>query len=256
MRDAEILSPAVSKPLADIAGHSSTDEAALKRDLVLACRILAAEGQSDGIYGHVSARLPGGESLWMKGSGVGLDEVREEHLMRLDLGGARLEGWPRRHEEFPIHTELLRARRDAVSVVHTHPKFGIAFAARGLELRPVSHEGAYFWPPGVPTFSEFTDLVRTRAQGEAVARVLGDARAVFLRNHGVAVIGQTVAEACCAALMLERAAELQLLAQRSADTPVHHTSEEEAVRKKAIWYPGAIRASFDHLARKHGLVDR
>ena len=36
-----------------------TSEADLKRDLAFACRILAAEGQGDNIFGHVSARTPG-----------------------------------------------------------------------------------------------------------------------------------------------------------------------------------------------------
>lgn len=243
----------MSKPLADIAGPPSTDERALRRDLVLACRILAGEGQADTIYGHVSARLPGAETIWMKGSGVGLDEVRDEHLVRMDLDGTRRDGWPRVHEEWPIHSELMRDRPEVAAVVHTHPKFGIAFAARGLDLRPVSHEGAYFWPPGVPTFDEFTDLVRTPEQGAAVSRCLGRARAVFLLSHGVAVVGPTVAEACCAALLLERAAEIQLLAQPTVDANIRHTPEDEAIRKRSIWYPGSIRGAFDYLARKHGL---
>ena len=245
----------MSKPLADIAGPPATDERALKRDLVLACRILAAEGQVDTIYGHVSARLPGTDSVWMKGSGVGLDEVREEHLVRIDLGGAQREGWPRLHEEWPIHTELMRDRPEVAAVVHTHPKFGIAFAARGLELRPVSHDGAYFWPPGVPTFGEFTDLVRTKEQGAAVSRCLGRASATFLLNHGVAVVGPSVAEACYAAVLLERAAEIQLIAQPAADAAVRHSTEDEAARKRAIWYAGSVRAAFDYLVRKHGLGD-
>lgn len=244
----------MSKPLADLVDRSTIDERSLKKDLVLACRILAGEGQADNVYGHVSARLPGSDGLWMKGAGVGLDEVGEEHLVELASGGERRGGWERRHEEWPIHTELLRARPDMNAVVHTHPKFGIAFAARGLELRPVSHDGAYFWPPGAPTFSEFTDLVRTPEQGAAVAKALGGARAIFLRNHGVAIVGPTVAEACYAAVLLERAAEIQLLAQPDGG-PVHHTGEAEALRKKAMWYPGAIRAAFDYLARKHGLSD-
>jgi len=246
----------VSKPLADVVDRSIADERTLKRELVLACRILAGEGHADNIYGHVSARLAGAETIWMKGSGVGLDEVREEHLVRLDLEGDRLEGWSRRHEEWPIHTELIRARPDVLSVVHTHPKFGIAFAARGLDLRPVSHEGSFFWPPGVPTYTASSDLIRTKAQGETLARVLGAARAIFLRNHGIAVVGGSIAEAAYAAILLERAAELQLLAQPSPDARVHHTSEDEARRKREIFYPGAIRASFEYLARKHGLVDR
>lgn len=241
----------MSKPLADIVDRSTTDDDALRHDLVVACRILAGEGQADNIYGHVSARIGGAGTFWMKGSGVGLDEVREEHLVRLELGGRVIDGWPRRHEEWPIHAEILRARPDVNAVVHTHPKFSIAFAARALELRPVSHEGSYFWPPGVPTFTEFTDLVRTPAQGDRVARALKHSHALFLQGHGVVVVGTTIAEACCAAVMLERAAEIQLIAQPSRDAPIQHTSEDEALRKKSIWYAGAIRAAFDYLARKH-----
>jgi len=245
----------VPKPLADVVDRSMTDERSLKRDLVLACRILAGEGQADNIYGHVSARLPNGSTLWMKGAGVGLDEVREKHLVRLDASGERLDGWAKRHEEFPIHTEVMRSRPEVLAVVHTHPKFGLALAARGLMLRPVSHEGSYFWPPGVPIFDEFTDLVRTAPQAKAVSRGLGKARAVLLQDHGVVVIGATVAEACYAAVMLERAAEIQLLAQPTSDAKINHTTEEEAVRKRSMWYPGAIRAAFDYLARKHGTAD-
>ncbi len=184
----------------------------------------------------------------MKGSGVGLDEVGEEDLLLMGFDGAVLEGARKVHEEYPIHAEIMRAYPDVLAVVHTHAKFGIAFAARGLSLRPVSHEGAYFWPPDVPVFDAFTDLVRTRAEGEAVARILGNAPAVFLLNHGVAVRGASVAEATVAAIILERAAEIQLLAQPSREAPLRHTPAEEALRKRAIW-PPRFRPIFDYYSR-------
>jgi ribulose-5-phosphate 4-epimerase/fuculose-1-phosphate aldolase len=227
-----------------------TEEQSLKRDLVLACRILAAQGQGDAIFGHMSARLPGWDSFWMKPTGIGLEEVCEDDLILLDFEGQVLAGHRPRHEEYPIHAEIMRARSDVLAVVHTHPRKSIALAARGLELRPVSHEGSYFWPPGVPTFDAFTDLVRTREQGEAVARALGNRRAIFLRNHGIAVPGTSVAEACCAAIMLERAAEIQLLVQPSAEATILHTPEEEAQAKQAIWYPERLRTIFEYFARK------
>lgn len=239
----------MSKPLASLA-NAPVDEQSMKRDLALGCRVLAANGQADNIYGHVSARLAGWDRFWIKAAGVGLDEVTEDDLVLLDLDGEVLAGSRRPHEESALHAEIMRARPDVLCVVHTHPKFGIAFAARGLELRPVSHEGSYFWPPGVPTFTEFTDLVRTREQGEAIARALGEAKAIFLRNHGIAVADASVVEAVCAALMLERAAEIQLLAQPARGAPFHHTPADEAERKKAIWYPGAARATFEYFARR------
>lgn len=181
---------------------------------------------------------------------MGLEEIAPDDLILLDYDGQVLEGHRPRHEEFPIHAEVLRARPDLQCVVHTHPRFGIAFAARGSELRPISHEGSFFWPPGVPIFSEFTDLIRTRQQGEAVARAFGQGRALFLRNHGVVVAGRTIPEAIWLALCLERAAELQLLAQPSADSPVLHTPEAEAREKQNIMYPERTRAVFDYYVRR------
>jgi L-fuculose-phosphate aldolase len=226
-----------------------TVEQSLKRDLALACRILAATGQGDTIFGHVSARLSGWNRFWMKPAGMGLEEVCEDDLVLLDFQGRTLAGHRPRHEEYPIHAEIMRARSEVLAVVHTHPRFSIALAARGVELRPVSHEGSFFWPPGVPIFDAFTDLVRTREQGEAVARALGNGRAVFLRNHGIAVPGTSVAEACCAAIMLERAAELQLLAHPSAEATFLHTPEGEARAKQAIWSPERLRSIFEYYVR-------
>ena len=222
----------------------------LKRDLAYACRILAAEGQGDSVFGHVSARLPGSDHFWMKPARLGLEEIRPEELLLLDFDGNVLAGQHARHEEFPIHAEVFSARPDVGCVVHTHPPYSIALAARGVPLRPISHEGSFFWPPGVPVFDRFTDLVRTREQGQMVAAALGQGRALFLRNHGIVVADATIHEACWAALALERAAYLQLLAQPTADSPVLYTPEDEARRKQAIWYPDRARAVFDYYVRR------
>ena len=43
--------------------------------LALACRILAMHGHNDFIYGHVSALTDTPGQYWIKGSGIGLEEV-------------------------------------------------------------------------------------------------------------------------------------------------------------------------------------
>lgn len=226
------------------------DERRLKRDLALACRILAANGQGDSVYGHVTARLPGWDRFWMKPAWLGLEEITEEHLILVDLDGTVVAGDGQRHSEYPIHAEVMRARADVGAVVHTHPKFSIAFAARGEALRPISHEACYFWPPDVPVLEEFTELVRTEAQGRTVARVLGERRGMFLRNHGIVVAGADAAEACVGAILLERAAEIQLLAESGGKSP-RHTPADEALRKREqIYRPGALRSAFEYYARR------
>jgi len=187
----------------------------------------------------------------MKPSRLGLDEIQPEDLLLLDYSGQVLTGRHPRHEEFPIHAEVFRARPEVICVVHTHPPYSVAFAARGGRLRPVSHEGNFFWPHGVPVFDRFTDLVKTSEQGQMVAAALGPGTALFLRNHGIVVAHASIEEAVWAALSLERAAHVQLLAQPSPDAPVLHTPEDEMPLKKAsIWSADRAHAVFDYYVRR------
>src|SRR5437867_2163650 len=114
--------------------HSdSTAESGLKRDLVLACHILAAHGQGDAIWGHVSARLPGWDRLWMKPHAMGIEEVQQDDLILIDFDGKVLAGDRPRHTEYPIHSEIMRARPEgARSLLRGHlPRAGRRAAAPG-----------------------------------------------------------------------------------------------------------------------------
>jgi ribulose-5-phosphate 4-epimerase/fuculose-1-phosphate aldolase len=228
---------------------SHDNEADLKATLVHACHILGMEGQGDNILGHVSARLPGWDRFWMKPARLGFEEVEVDDLILMSLDGERIAGHRTPHEEYPIHAEIMRPRPDVLAVVHTHPLHSVAFAARGRALRPVGHEGSYFWPPDVPVFDRQTDLIRKREQGVWVSDALGEARAVFLLNHGIAVPGPTVEVACLAAMFLERAARMQLLAEADGST-ARHTPEEEAVLKMQIFNPERLQHMFDYYVRK------
>jgi ribulose-5-phosphate 4-epimerase/fuculose-1-phosphate aldolase len=225
----------------------------LKRDLALACRILGANGHGDNIYGHVSVRAPGTDRYWMKAQHLGLEEITEDDLVLLDRAGNVLEGKRARHIEYPIHAEVLRARPDVTCVVHTHPPYSVAAGARRLDIRPIGHEGALFWPPGVPIFDEFTDLVTTTDQGERVAKALGSRVGLFLMNHGIVVAASSVALATVAAITLEKAAFLQLLAQPTPNSTVEHTTASEAETKRArIWSERAVEAQWRYFVRRLG----
>ena len=53
----------------------------LQEKLAVACRILAMQGHNDMIYGHVSALTDTPGQYWIKGSGIGLEEVTEDDLV-------------------------------------------------------------------------------------------------------------------------------------------------------------------------------
>jgi ribulose-5-phosphate 4-epimerase/fuculose-1-phosphate aldolase len=227
-----------------------TDSLALRQKLAFAYHILAMEGQADFHLGHITAREPGTDKFWMKRSNVGMEEVTTDSLLLLDFDGNVVRGDGPRHYEYPLHAEVYRRRADVMAVTHTHPEHCIALGAGDEPFHPLSNEGNFF-EPRVPTFTDFTDLVTTREQGEMTARALGNARAVLLRNHGVIVAGSSVEEACLGALLLERGARIQLLAEMQER--YHWTSAEEAKIKREHVYGGKmIQTIWEYECRKLG----
>ncbi len=230
------------------AGGDARGLARVREEVALACRILAAHGQGDNIWGHVSARDPGGRGLWMKPSGMGLEEITPADLLLIDFDGQVLAGRHPRHVEYPIHAELLRARPELQAVVHTHPLAATPFSALRVPLRPVSHEACLFVPPDVPRFTETSDLIVTAELGLAVARRMGSTWALLLENHGIVTAGVSVGDACIRALLLDKAAGMQLL---TAGREQVWTRDDEALRKREhIYHPRAMASLWAYLGRK------
>jgi ribulose-5-phosphate 4-epimerase/fuculose-1-phosphate aldolase len=223
----------------------------LRQKLAYACRILAVNGQNDAIYGHVTHRLPGAQTCWMKPATIGLDEMTPDTAIRIDLAGTVLEGDLPRHLEYPIHTEIYRARPEVTCVIHTHPPFSIAFAATRQPLRAVSHEGSLFTPPDVPRFTRTANLITTRELGEAVAATLGSSLACYLVNHCIVVAATRIELAVVAALCLERASYLQLLASASSSN-FCWTSDEESIAKREIYNAKAVQQVWNYYCRRVG----
>ena len=209
-----------------------TAEAALKRRLVDACRILAMAGQGDDVWGHATARVPGTDTFWMKPAGLGLEEVRPEDLQLIDLDGKVLRGPHPRHSEVFIHSEVLRARPEVGAVVHTHPVPATVFSSLGVPLR----------------FTDTTDLIVTPELGRAVARTLGSRPALFLVNHGIVTAGATIEEATVNALLLDKIARAQLMVP--GGVPRVWTSDDEALMKrKRIYSPEALASRWAYYQR-------
>jgi len=219
----------------------------LRDQVALGCRILALEDQGDFVWGHVSARDPDGRGVWMKASGFGFDEIEAEQVILVSWNGEVLEGEGRRHLEYPIHTELMRARSDVHSVVHTHAPWSVAFASTEAPLRPLSHEGTLFVPPDVARFTKTGDLVVSAELGADLAATVGDRNAALMVHHGIVTCGGDVPTAVFNAVFLERACRANMRALM-AGGPKTWSSDAEALAKREHVYPP--QAAWDYLARR------
>src|SRR5260221_11270266 len=92
-----------------------------RRELAYACRILAANGQNDTIYGHVTHREAGAQTFWMKPAALGLEEITPQTFIRVNLGGNVVEGELPPHLELPIHAVIFRTRPTHTCWVPNHP---------------------------------------------------------------------------------------------------------------------------------------
>ena len=221
----------------------------LRQQLVTACHILAASGHNDFVWGHAAVRADDGSGVWMKPSGLGLEEVEVDDLVLVGWDGEVLHGHRRRHAEYPIHTRIMLARAEVGATVHSHVASCTSFSCLDQQLVPISHEGVYFAQGGVPAFRGTSDLILTDELGDDVATALGSAHAAFLVGHGMVTVGTDLVEAVMAALLLDQACTKQLTAL-AAGGPRIWTSAEDALIKRTHVYPRALlEQGWDYLAR-------
>ncbi|WP_283134557.1 class II aldolase/adducin family protein [Rhizohabitans arisaemae] len=223
-----------------------TDPAA---QVALGCRVLAANGHTDMVWGHLSQRDPDGRDVWLKGAGYGYQEVTPDRVVRIDRDGRRLAGTGRVHLEFPIHTEIMAVRPDVGAVVHSHAEAAVVFAATGLPLLPIGHEGTLFQPPDVARFTETGDLIHTRDLGERLAAALGDRNAVLLHRHGLVTVGPDVPTAVLTAIFLEKACRMQLAAAATGADYSWSDPAEALAKRDRCYGPRQLADAWDHLVR-------
>jgi L-fuculose-phosphate aldolase len=219
----------------------------LRRTVATACHVLEANGQNDMVWGHVSARDPEGRGIWMKAQGLGFGEIQPEDVLLVSFDGEVLVGERRRHIEYPIHTEIMRARPDVNCVIHTHSQSANAFSSTDQLLRPLSHDACYFVPPAIHRFTQTGDLIRTRELGQDLAAALGDRNAILIPNHGMVLADVSVARAVMGAVLLDRACHVQLMAGEVKGW----SSDDEAIAKRSIvWSDSGVELGWQYLVRQ------
>lgn len=232
------------------AGSAKALHDEIKRTLIVAGKVLVAEGQDDFTRGHISFRLPDQPGLFfMKAHSIGLDEITMGNILTIDLEGNVVAGTARRHSEVYIHSEILKTRPDVNCVIHTHPPYSVALSATGRGLKCYSQPGALFYE-SLGIYSDTINLIRSHAMGAGVARALGQGRGVLLKNHGVVVTGATIEEAVIGVLMLENGAMVQMLAEAAGDPAPEFPREDIEKLKHDISRIDQFKVNFDYLARR------
>ncbi len=213
----------------------ANQEQTQRRDLAAAYRLAAHRGWDDIVWTHISASIPGEPNAYLINRfGLRFDEITASNLVKVDVQGRVIDGSnaPVNPSGFAIHGCVHRARPDAVCVLHLHSFWAQAFAATGQNLLPCSQ----------PAMRLYRRLGRHAYEGLAfdadeqhrLAAALGNLDGLILEQHGILLVGRTVAEAFVLMHLFERAARTQLTAQSSRGS-IATTSDAIAEKTYRQW---------------------
>ncbi len=222
----------------------------LREQVAIASQVLALEDHGDLVWGHVSLRDPEGRGVWMKAATWAFEEITPERVLLVGWDGRVLAGEGRRHSEYPIHTEIMRARADVRSVVHTHAPHAVAFASLEVPLRPVSHEGTFFVPPDIARFRQTGDLILTQELGRALAAGVGRRNAALMIHHGIVTAAEDIQTAVVGAILLERACRKQLVAMAAGELKSWSSDEEALAKRTHCYSPDLVHQAWAYLVRR------
>ncbi|HEY0387025.1 MAG TPA: aldolase [Gaiellales bacterium] len=205
-----------------------------KVDLAAALRAAALHGLNEGVDNHFSLAVPRRDDRFLLNRfGPHWSEITASDLITVDLDGEVVEGegeWEL--TAFMIHRGVHLARPSARCVLHTHMPYATAVSMTqgGFDTR-VSQNSMMFH--GRVVSLAYGGFAEAADEGNRIGEAVGDdVSVVMLENHGVLVIGETVAEAWHRLYFLERACQMQVLAQ-STGRPLIQVSEELAARTAA-----------------------
>lgn len=190
-----------------------------KQRLAAALRIFATLGYEEGAGGHITARDPvRPDHFWINPFGRPFGRVRVSDLLLVDHTGAVVMGEGRINPAgYAIHSRIHAARPDAVAAAHTHSVHGRAFSTLRRRLDPLTQDACAFFEDH-ELYDEYSGVVLASDEGEAIARTLGQGKAVIMANHGLLTVGTSVDEAAWWFVAMDRCCRVQLLAE-AAGTP-------------------------------------
>lgn len=238
----------VQRALDGLSRHVGDSTLTTRQKVAVTCRALFDAGHDSGLAGQITARAEQPGTYYTQRLGLGFDEITETNLLLVDEDLNVLEGEGMANPANRFHSWIYRARADVQCIVHTHPfhvaalsMLEVPLQVSQMDIAPLYGDCAFLpdWP-GVPVGNE---------EGVLISDALGDKKAILLAHHGHVVAGASVEEACSLAMLIERAAKLQLAAMAAgtiAELP------PRLAREAHDWTltPKRSQANFAYYARR------
>ncbi|MFM0047783.1 class II aldolase/adducin family protein [Paraburkholderia sediminicola] len=201
----------MSLTLQDVSKTEGETEA--RRQLACAYRLFDHFGWHELIYNHITVRVPGNdEHFLINPFGLMYREVKASNLVKIDVDGTVVGSADHSVNPagFVVHSAIHRARPDMHAVAHTHTTAGQAVACQKQGLLPLSFTSMFYTDQ--VAYHDFEGITLDTDECARLTADLGSRRVMILRNHGLLVCGETIAETFMDLYHLQRACEVQVAA--------------------------------------------
>jgi ribulose-5-phosphate 4-epimerase/fuculose-1-phosphate aldolase len=192
------------------------DETIARMDLAAAFRWAARWDLHESIANHFSLALSDdGTEFLLNPAGSHFSRLRASDLLRLDARQSA--GAPVNPAADPtawyLHAELHQRLPQARCILHTHMPYATTLCClQDFEWLALDQNACRFHGR-IAYDRDYAGMALEASEGQRVAGLLGaDKSVLFMGNHGVLVVGPTVAQALDELYYLEKAAKLQVLA--------------------------------------------
>jgi ribulose-5-phosphate 4-epimerase/fuculose-1-phosphate aldolase len=193
----------------------SPEEWQARVDLAAAHRLAYMHGFSEGIFNHLTLTVPGRvDRYYQIPFGTHWSEVMASTFMEVGIDDGEVKHGTGDVERscYCIHAPIHKALPQARAVFHTHMPF--ASALTRLEDPRIKEIGQteVGLMGKIAYDDQYTGPALEPEEGERLAGVIGDKTVLFMANHGVTALGDTVAAAYDRLYYVERAAQVQIYA--------------------------------------------
>ena len=209
-------------PASSVQAQVSAQEWQLRQDLAACYRLVAHYGWSDLVFTHISARIPGPDHHFLINPyGLMFDEITASSLVKVDQHCNKLNDSPYSVNPagFVIHSAIHEARDDAGCVLHTHTRAGVAVSAQKDGVLPLSQQSTFVLAS--LAYHDYEGVAFRPDEKSRLQADLGHANFMVLRNHGLLVVGKTIADAFLSMYTFEATCQIQLAAQSGGGALTH-----------------------------------
>ncbi len=212
-------------------------ERQLRIDLAAAFRLAAQFDWHEAVANHFSLAVSGdGKEFLMNPRWKHFSSIRASDLLLLNADDKATMNGPNAPDmtAWSLHGRLHAALPHARCIIHLHPPYATAIASLAdPEIKPIDQNTARFYNR-VAIDNDYGGMANSDAEGDRIARLMGNRSIMMLGNHGVLVCAATVAEAFDLSYYLERSCRNLVLAYQTGQK-LHVMSPAVAEKTAREW---------------------